>query len=159
NGNPYVVVGVVPHRLSHPENVDLWVPLLWTPQERAVRSNHNYLSIARLNPGVDVAAAQAEMTTISQRLEQQYPEDDICWCPALLPLHEDIVGNVIRALFILLGSVVFVVLIGSANLANLLLARGLGRSKEIAVRTALGASHARIIRHVLTETLVLAAGG
>jgi putative ABC transport system permease protein len=159
NGDPYVVVGIVPKRLSHPENVDLWVPLIWTPQERAVRSNHNYLSIARLKQGVDVAAAQAEMTTISQRLEQQYPEDDKGWGAAVLPLHEDIVGDVSRALFILLGSVVFVVLIGSANLANLLLAKGLGRSKEIAVRTALGASRVRIIRQVLTETLVLAAGG
>src|SRR6185295_8556041 len=94
-----------------------------------------------------------------ERLERQYPEDDKGWGATVLPLHEDIVGNVSQALFVLLGAVIFVVLIGSANLANLLLAKTLGRSKEIAVRTALGASRLRIIRQVMTETLLLATGG
>ena len=159
NDQPYIVAGVVPRRMSLPENVDLWMPLIWTPQERAVRSNHSYLAIGRLSPGVDTASAQAEMTTISRRLEQQYPEDDKGWGAVVLPLHEDVVGDVSRSLFVLLGAVVFVALIGSANLANLLLAKTLGRSREIAVRAALGASRARIVRQVLTETLLLAVGG
>jgi predicted permease len=159
NGNSHTVVGIVPQRAAHPENVVLWVPLVWTPQERAVRSNHTYLAIARLKPGVDRNAAQAEMTTISKRLELQYPEDNKGWGALVLPLHEDLVGDVRQALLVLLGAVAFVVLIGSANLANLLLARTLGRSREVAVRTALGASRRRIIQQVLTETLLLAFGG
>jgi putative ABC transport system permease protein len=159
NGDSYTVVGIVPQRAAHPENVALWVPLVWTPQERAVRSNHTYLAIAHLKPGVDMNAAQAEMTTISKRLELQYPEDDKGWGALVLPLQEDLVGDVRQALLVLLGAVAFVVLIGSANLANLLLARTLGRSREVAVRTALGASRLRIIQQVLTETLLLAFGG
>jgi predicted permease len=159
NGDSYTVVGIVPQRAAHPENVVLWVPLVWTPQERAVRSNHTYLAIARLKPGVNMNAAQAEMTTISKRLELQYPEDDKGWGALVLPLHEDLVGDVRQALLVLLGAVVFVVLIGSANLANLLLAKTLGRSREVAVRTALGASRLRLIQQLLTETLLLAFGG
>jgi putative ABC transport system permease protein len=159
NGDSYTVVGIVPQRAAHPENVVVWLPLVWTPQERAVRSNHTYLAVAHLKPGVDMKAAQAEMTTISKRLEVQYPADDKGWGALVLPLHEDLVGDVRQALLILLGAVVFVVLIGSANLANLLLARTLGRSREVAVRTALGASRRRIIQQVLTETLLLAFGG
>jgi putative ABC transport system permease protein len=159
SGQPYVVAGVVPRRTSLPENTDLWTPIVWTPQERAVRSNHTYLVITRVKSGVSVDTAQADMTTISQRLERQYPQDDKGWGAVVLPLHEDMVGDVSRSLFVLLGAVIFVALIGSANLANLLLAKTLGRSKEIAVRVALGASRRRIIRQVLTETLLLAAGG
>jgi predicted permease len=159
NGDSYTVVGIVPQRAAHPENTALWVPLVWTPQERAVRSNHTYLAIAHLKPGVDRNAAQAEMTTISKRLELQYPEDNKGWGALVLPLHEDLVGDVKQALLVLLGAVGFVVLIGSANLANLLLARTLGRSKEVALRTALGASRLRVIQQLLTETLLLAFGG
>ena len=159
SGQPYIVAGVVPRRMAIPDDVDLWAPFPWTPQERAVRSNHTYQVIARLRPGVTVAAAQAEMSTISARLAQQYPDDDKGWGAVVLPLQEDMVGDVSRALFVLLGAVIFVALIGSANLANLLLAKTLGRSKEIAVRTALGASRMRIVRQVLTETLLLAIGG
>src|SRR5207244_8367404 len=104
NDEPYVVAGVVPRRAAHPETVDLWVPLVWTPQLRAVRNNHNYLGIAKLKPGVSVAAAQAELTAISRRLELQYPDDDKGWGAVVLPLHEDMVGDVSRALFVLLGA-------------------------------------------------------
>jgi predicted permease len=159
NGDSYTVVGIVPQRVAHPENVVLWVPMVWTPQERAVRSNHTYLVIARLKQGVDVQSAQAEMTTISGRLELQYPEDDKGWGAVVLPLHEDLVGDVRVALLMLFGAVVFVVLIGSANLANLLLARTMGRAREVAVRTALGASRLRVMVQVLVETWLLAAGG
>src|SRR5712672_1840140 len=150
NSQPYSVVGVMPENFRLPGWAQVWVPLGWSNQERVIRGNHNYMVIARLKSGVDIRQAKAELGNISQRLEQQYPEDDKGWGAAVLPLHEDTVGDVSRALFVLLGAVFFVVLIGAANLANLLLAKTLGRSREIAVRTALGASRMRIVRQVLT---------
>src|SRR5207302_1400683 len=107
-------------RVRFPIEAELWVPLVWTAKDRAVRGNHNYVVIARLKPGVDVPRAQADMTTISNRLEQQYPADDKGWGALVLALHEDLVGDVRWPLLVLLGAVAFVLLIACANLANLL---------------------------------------
>jgi len=156
----YTVVGIMPDAAVFPEGTELWTPLVWRPGERNVRGNHNYLVIGRLRPAADVRAAQAELTTISQRLERLYPEDNKGWGAVVLPLHQDVIAGVRSELLLLLGAVVVVLLIACANLANLLLARGLGRSRDIAIRTAIGATRGRLIQQLLVESaLVGLAGG
>jgi putative ABC transport system permease protein len=157
----YTVVGVMPARFFFPApdtewQPQLWTPLGWTAQDRATRGNHNYLVIGRLKPEITLQQAQAEMNTISRGLEQQYPADDKGWGAVVVPLRDQLVGEVRPALLVLLGAVAFVLLIACANLANLLLAKTLAKSKEIAIRTALGASRIRVLRQVLSETIVLA---
>ena len=159
NGGSYLVAGVMPASMRLPDFAQIWTPLGWTDQERAVRGNHNYLAIARLKPGVDFKQAQAEMNTISARLEQQYPEDDKGWGAVALPLRDDLVSDVRAALLVLLGAVAFVLLIACANIANLVLAKTFARRKEIAIRTALGASTGRVLSQVVSETVLLALGG
>ena len=106
-----------------------------------------------------VQQAQAEMNTISARLEQAYPADDKGWGAKVVPLREELVGEVRPALMILLGAVGFVLLIACANVANLVLVKTLARQKEIAIRTALGASTVRVIRQILSETVILGIAG
>ena len=159
DGQAYLVAGVMPADFRLPDFAELWTPLAWTDRERAVRGEHHYVVIARLKRGVDLAQAQAEMNTISSRLEQQYPEDDKGWGAVVRPLHADMVGDVRPALLVLLGSVAFVLLIACVNVANLTLAKTFGRQKEIAIRTALGASSARVLRQILVESVFLALAG
>jgi len=159
NGQTYAVIGVMPPKFKFPDWADLWVPLAWSNERRAVRGNHNYLVIGRLKPKVSVQQAKADLSAISTRLEQQYPEDDKGWGATVLPLREQLVGDVRPALLVLLGAVAFVLLIACANVANLVLAKTLSRKKEIAVRTALGASRATVLRQILVETLILSIAG
>jgi predicted permease len=160
---PYVIVGVMPARLEFPAwfptNAQIWVPLAWSQKERAVRGNHNYNSVARLKPGVSAAQAQAEMDTISNNLAKAYPEDDTGWGAVVQPLHGYLVSAVRPALLILLGAVAFVLLIACANVANLVLAKTLGRRKEMAIRAALGANRSRLVQQILVETVLLAVAG
>src|SRR6185312_10300045 len=139
-----------------PDYALMWAPLGWTDEQKAIRGNHNDQVIARLKSGVDLRQAQAEMNTISSRLAQQYPEDDKDWGATVLPLQADLVSDVRPALLVLLGAVGFILLIACVNVANLYLAKTFSRHKEIAIRTAMGASSLRILRQLLAESVFLA---
>ena len=161
DGQPYTVVGVAPRDFRFPTpETDVWGPysvLSEMQVGRQIRTARVLQGVARLVDGVSIEQAQAELTTLAASLALEYPDSNARWNAAtVVPLRTTIVGAVDRALVVVFGVVGFMLLIGCANLANLLLARGVSRSKEIAIRTSLGAAPIRIVRQLLTETLVLA---
>jgi predicted permease len=159
NSRKFTVIGVMPAGFEFPQKAELWTPLAWDEKERQTRAIHDYMVVARLNPDVPLAKAQSEMSAISGRLEREYPEADKGWGAVVIPLREDLVGDMRPALLVLFSAVGFVLLIACANVANLMLARGANRRKEIAIRAALGAPRTRIIRQLLCESLLLAGAG
>jgi predicted permease len=159
DGQPYIVAGVMGPKFRFPGWAQYWTPMGWTDKQRAVRGEHHYLAIARLKANIAIPQAQAEMTAISTRLAEQYPEDDKGWDAVVVPLREEVVSEVRPALLVLLGAVAFVLLIACANVANLVLAKTFGRRKEIAIRVALGATGSRVIQQILAETLLLSLAG
>jgi putative ABC transport system permease protein len=159
DGQSFLVAGVMPPSFRYPDFAQVWTPMAWTDKERAVRGEHHYAVVARLKSGIALKQAQAAMNTISSRLEQLFPDDDRGWGAIVVPLHDDLVSDVRPALLVLLGAVAFVLLIACVNVANLALAKTLSRRKEIAIRTALGASSARVLRQLLAETVLLALAG
>ena len=147
------IIGVT--ALRYPARTDVYFPDP-VPPESQNRSAHNYRGVGRLASGVPVAQAQAEMTGIASRLEQQYPVTNGDKGVAVVPVQEVVVGDTRQTLIVLLGAVAFVLLIACANVANLLLARAAARGRELVVRAAVGAGRVRLIRQMLTESVVLA---
>lgn len=159
NAEQFTVIGVMPAGFAFPTNVELWSPLALDDRLRAARGSFWLPVIGRIKEGVSLAEAQADMKVIADRLEQQYPQINAGYGINVVPLHEQTVGNLRRSLMVLLGAVTFVLLIACANVANLLLARAAVREREIALRAALGAGRWRIIRQLLTESIVLSFAG
>jgi putative ABC transport system permease protein len=159
NGEPYTVVGVLPPGLDDRAQAQLAVPLVFKPEQL----NHDFhwlLSIARLKPGVTVQQAQADMDSVATHIAQANPKSNKGWGVFVEPLKNDFLPSERKqTLWLLLGAVAFILLIACVNVANLLLARGLARQKELAVRSALGASRRTIFEQLITESLLLAITG
>lgn len=170
NGKSYTIIGVMPAgfrfpgaadlppHMELPAQTDLWSPVAFTTEQITRRENNNLAVIARLKSGVTIEQAQTEMSDIARRVEERDAQAK-GFGVKVVSLEEQLVGNIRPALLIMLAAVAFVLLIACANVANLLLVRAAARQKEIAIRTALGATRGRIIRQLLTESILLSVAG
>lgn len=157
---PHTIVGVMPPGFDFPsKGTQLWTPIAFTPQQLQNHGSHILRVVARLKPGVSQEQAQRQMDTIARRLEQDYPETNAKTGVRVIPVRDNIIGNTGTALLLLLAIAGCVLLIASANLANILLARSVSRRREIGIRIALGAGRSRLIRQLFAENIVLSVAG
>jgi predicted permease len=154
-GNSYVIAGVLPPNFAYPAEAELWLPIAESDDLRNSRGSLSFSVIGRLRAGVDPVIAQQRMDAVATQLAEEYPRPNTGSGITLEPLHQTIVGDLRSPLLVLLGAVTLVLLIGCANVANLLLVRGAARRKEFAIRAALGARGWRVARQMLTESIVL----
>jgi putative ABC transport system permease protein len=159
NGRPHTIVGVMPRGFQYPPGRDLWAPREPREEDRLIRGGTYIRVVGRLKPGVTLAAAQAEMQAVASQPAAGSPPDGGAIGAAVVPVREVLVGQARRGLLVLFGAVGCVLLIACANIAGLLLARGARRTRELAIRAALGASRARLARELLLESLILSACG
>ncbi len=166
NSRAVTVIGVMPPDVSLfvqagslvGKMPELWMPFAFTAADREPHGRF-MMAIARLKPGIPLTEAQTQMNTVASGLTAEFPQFDTGWTVKLVPVHDQLSGDLRPALLVLSGAVAFVLLIACANVANLLLARGAVRQREIAIRTALGAARSRVVRQLLTESIVLGVTG
>lgn len=156
NGEPFAVIGVMPSHFQFPlDEMEIWMPATSYPGFTLNRSERNYFGIGRLKDGVTLSGAQSEMDSIARTLGTQYPDKNAGIGVKIEPFHDMIVKDVKAALLILLGAVGFILLIGCANIANLLISLGIARQKEFGIKAAIGAPRSRLLRQTLMESILL----